>query len=58
MSNKLKLKIEKQNARTERDFSFYGLGMKRVTRVTFSRNAHWNSINATKIYYAHTKLQA
>ena len=58
MSNELRLKIEKQNARTERDFSFYGLGMKRVTRVTFSRNAHWNSINTTEIYYAHTKLQA
>ena len=58
MSNKLKLKTKKQNARTERDVSFYGLGMKRVTRVTFSRNAHWNSINTTKIYYAHTKLQA
>ena len=58
MSNELRLKIEKQNARTEKDFSFYGLGMKRVTRVTFSRNAHWNSINTTKIYYAHTKLQA
>ena len=58
MNNKLRLKIEKQNARTERDFSFYGLGMKRVTRVTFSRNAHWNRINTTKIYYAHTKLQA
>ena len=58
MSNELRLKIAKQNAKTERDFSFYGLGMKRVTRVTFSRNAHWNSINTTNTYYAHTKLQA
>ena len=55
MNNKLRLKIEKQNAR---NFSFYVIVMKRVTRVTFSRNAHWNSINTTKIYYAHTKLQA
>ena len=58
MSNELRLKIEKQNTRTERDFSFYGLGMKRVTRVTFSRGPRWNNINSIKIYYAHTKLQA
>lgn len=57
MSNELKLKIAKQNAKTNRDFSFYGLGMKRVTRVTFSRGPRWNNINSTKIYYAHTQLQ-
>jgi hypothetical protein len=58
MSNELRLKIAKQNAKTERQMGFYVLGMKNVTRVTFSRNAHWNSINTTKTYYAHTKLQA
>lgn len=58
MSNELRLKIAKQNAKTERQMGFYALGMKNVTRVTFSRNAHWNSINTTNAYYAHTKLQA
>ncbi len=58
MSNELRLKIAKQNAKTERQMGFYALGMKNVTRVTFSRNAQWNQIDTTKVYYAQTKLQA
>ena len=38
--------------------SFYMLGMKGTTRITFARNAHWNHIDTTNVYYAHTKLQA
>ena len=58
MNSKLQKKLEKQNAKTERQFTFYGLGSKGTTRITFARNAHWNHINTTKVYYAHTKLQA
>lgn len=58
MSNELRLKIAKQNAKTERQIGFYALGMKNVTRVTFSRNAHWNHMDTARPYYAHTKLQA
>jgi len=38
--------------------SFYMLGMKGATRITFARNAHWNHIDTTNVYYAHCKLQA
>ena len=58
MKSKLQIKLEKQNAKTEKQMTFYGLGSKGVTRVTFARNAHWNQIDTTKVYYAHTRLQA
>ena len=37
--------------------TFYRLGSKGPTQITFARNAHWNHINTTKVYYAHTRLQ-
>ena len=58
MKSKLQAKLERQAKKTERQMSFYGLGMKGTTRISFARNAHWNHIDTTKIYYAHTKLQA
>ena len=58
MNSKLQKKLERQNKATERQFTFYGLGSKGTTRITFARNAHWNQINTTKVYYAHTRLQA
>jgi hypothetical protein len=58
MTSELSKRIAKQNAKTERQMGFYALGMKNVTRVTFSRNAQWNQIDTTKVYYAQTKLQA
>lgn len=58
MKSKLQIKLEKQNAKTEKQMTFYSLGMKATTRVSFARNAHWNQINTTKVYYAHTRLQA
>ena len=58
MKSKLQKKLERQAKQTERQMSFYGLGMKGTTRISFSRNAHWNHIDTTKVYYAHTKLQA
>ena len=58
MKSKLQIKLEKQNAKTEKQMTFYGLGMKATTRISFARNAHWNQIDTTKVYYAHTRLQA
>ena len=57
MKSKLQIKLEKQNAKTEKQMTFYSLGSKGVTRVTFARNAHWHHIDTTKVYYAHTKLE-
>lgn len=58
MTLELQKKLKRQAKQTERQMSFYSLGSKGTTRITFARNAHWNHINTTKIYYAHTKLQA
>jgi hypothetical protein len=58
MNFELQKKLARQAKQTERQFTFYGLGSKGTTRITFARNAHWNHINTTKTYYAHTKLQA
>ena len=58
MKTKLQQKLDRQNAKTNLQMSFYMLGMKGTTRITFARNAHWNHIDTTNIYYAHTKLQA
>lgn len=57
MKTELQKKLDRQAKQTERQMSFYGLGSKGTTRITFARNAHWNCIDTTKIYYAHTKLQ-
>lgn len=58
MTTKLQRKIERQNKSTEKKFGTYLLGMKGTTKISFARNAHWNHIDTTKIYYAHTRLQA
>lgn len=58
MKSKLQAKLDRQAKQTEKQMTFYGLGMKATTRVSFARNAHWNQINTTKVYYAHTRLQA
>ncbi len=58
MNTQLQKKLARQAKQTERQMGFYGIGMKGTTRITFARNAHWNHIDTTKIYYAHTKLQA
>lgn len=58
MKSKLQKKLERQAKQTEKQMTFYGLGSKGVTRVTFARNAHWHHIDTTKVYYAHTRLQA
>jgi len=58
MNTQLQKKLARQAKQTERQISFYSLGSKGTTRITFARNAHWNHISTTKAYYAHTKLQA
>jgi hypothetical protein len=58
MKTKLQQKLDRQNAKTNLQMNFYMLGMKGTTRITFARNAHWNHIDTTNIYYAHCKLQA
>ena len=58
MKSKLQKKLDRQAKQTEKQMTFYGLGSKGVTRVTFARNAHWHHIDTTKVYYSHTKLQA
>jgi hypothetical protein len=56
--NKIQKKIARQNQRTQDLMANYIRPVKGVTRVTFSRNAHWNQIDTTKVYYSHVKLQA
>ena len=56
--NKLKKKIARQNQRTQSLMANYIRPVKGVTRVRFSRNAHWNHLDTTKVYYSYTKLQA
>ena len=58
MKSKLQAKLERQARLTDKLMGTYRLGSKGVTRVTFARNAHWNHIDTTKVYYAHTRLQA
>ena len=58
MTFELQKKLKRQAKQTERQMGMYRLGSKGTTRITFARNAHWNHINTTNIYYAHTKLQA
>lgn len=58
MKSKLQKKLERQAKQTERQFTFYSLGSKGTTRISFARNAHWHHIDTTKVYYAHTQLQA
>ena len=58
MNTELQKKLNRQAKQTERQMGLYRLGMKGTTRISFSRNAHWNQIDTTKVYYAHTKLQA
>ena len=55
--NQIQKKIARQNQRTQDLMAFYVRPTKRVTRITFSRNAHWNHIDTTKVYYSHTRLQ-
>lgn len=57
MKTKLQQKLDRQNAKTNLQMSFYMLGMKGTTRITFARNAHWNHMDTTRPYYAHCKLQ-
>ena len=57
MKTELQKKLDRQKNQTERQMGMYRLGSKGTTRITFARNAHWNCINTTKIYYAHTRLQ-
>ena len=56
--NKIKKKIARQNKRTQDLMANYIRPVKGVTRVTFSRKAHWDHIDTTKVYYSHVKLQA
>lgn len=58
MKTELQKKLDRQAKQTERRMGMYSLGSKGTTRITFARNAHWNHIDTTNIYYAHTKLQA
>ena len=58
MKTELQKKLDKQKKQTERQMGMYRLGSKGTTRITFARNAHWNHIDTTNVYYAHTKLQA
>ena len=58
MKTELQKKLDRQKKQTERRMGMYRLGSKGTTRITFARNAHWNHIDTTNIYYAHTKLQA
>ena len=55
--NQIQKKIARQNQRTQDLMAFYVRPTKRVTRLTFSRNAHWIGLDHTKTYYSHTKLQ-
>lgn len=57
MKTELQKKLDRQARLTDKLMGTYRLGSKGTTRVTFARNAHWNCINTTKVYYAHTKLQ-
>ena len=57
MTTELKRKIERQKRLTDKLMGTYRLGMKGTTRISFARNAHWNHIDTTKVYYAHTKLE-
>jgi hypothetical protein len=56
MKTELQKKLDRQAKQTERQMGMYRLGSKGTTRITFARNAHWNHIDTTNIYYAHTKL--
>ena len=58
MKTELQKKLDRQAKQTERQMGMYRLGSKGTTRITFARNAHWNHIDTTNVYYAHTKLQA
>ena len=58
MKTKLQAKLARQAKKTDKLMGTYSLGMKGTTRISFSRNAHWHHIDTTKVYYAHTKLQA
>lgn len=58
MKTELQKKLDRQKKQTERQMGVYRLGSKGTTRITFARNAHWNHIDTTNVYYAHTKLQA
>ena len=58
MNIKLQAKLARQAKQQEKLLTGYKLGQKRATRVTFSRNAQWQYIDTTKVYYTHTKLQA
>ena len=57
MTIELQKKLDKQKRLTDKLMGNYRLGSKGSTRVTFARNAHWNNMNTTKVYYAHTKLE-
>tara|TARA_B100001287_G_C22297378_1_gene351175 strand:- start:340 stop:516 length:177 start_codon:yes stop_codon:yes gene_type:complete len=57
MKTKLEKKLARQAKQTERQMTMYRLGSKGPTRITFARNAHWNHINTTKVYYAHTRFE-
>lgn len=58
MKSKLQAKLERQAKKLEKQMSFYGISMKGTSKISFARNAHWNYINTTKVYYAHTRLQS
>ena len=58
MKTELQKKLDRQKRLTDKLMGTYSIGMKGTTRITFARNAHWNHIDTTKVYYAHTKLQA
>lgn len=58
MKTELQKKLDRQKKQTERQMGLYRLGSKGTTRITFARNAHWNHIDTTNIYYAHCTLQA
>ena len=56
--NQIKKKIARQNKHTQDLMAFYVRPVKRTTKVTFSRKAHWDHIDTTKVYYSYTRLQA
>lgn len=47
--NKLKKKIERQQAKQDKLFGNYGLSQKKATKVKFSNNGLWRHNNITQV---------
>lgn len=53
--NQIKKKIARQQQKQNDLFENYTRGIKKSTRITFARNAHWNALDNTKEFYSHVK---